>query len=56
MEHTDLGTCLQNALTKAFSAKCPAVRAAYMDLADFYGRQLQRRGQSWKVQQALYVR
>lgn len=40
MIHRDLSTCLERALSKAFAARDPRVRAAYMDLAEFYETQL----------------
>ena len=38
----DLRFCLQGALSKAFAANDPKVRAAYMDLANFYESQLRK--------------
>lgn len=42
MGKTDLSTSLEHALNKAFASKDPKVRAAYMDLAEFYDLQLKR--------------
>jgi hypothetical protein len=42
MGKTDLSTSLEHALNRAFAARDPKVRAAYMDLAEFYELQLKK--------------
>lgn len=42
MGQEDLRTSLNAALTKALAARNERVRMAYMDLADFYERQLRK--------------
>lgn len=44
MGEADFSTCLERALTKGFAARNPRVRAAYMDLAEFYDTQLRKSG------------
>lgn len=40
MTRVDHARCFQEALTKAFAATSPRVRAAYFDLASFYHEKL----------------
>ncbi|WP_338503974.1 hypothetical protein V6R86_09230 [Sphingomonas kaistensis] len=42
MGREELRTSLDAALTKAFAARNERVRMAYIDLADFYERQLRK--------------
>lgn len=42
MGTVDYKSCLDDALRKAFAAREPKVRLAYMELAEFYQRQVQR--------------